>query len=137
MMKEKRKNAILIFLLILIAIFILASFYIILKPLEVRKIEVSFTVAENAGFDLNKSALTFGKVMPENIISRRIIIENNRDFPVKINVFADKNIMDYLDFENSFFIEGNGKHNLVVVLKVPKNAILGEYKGIMKFIIEK
>lgn len=134
-LNKKREKIIiksLVILIILVSILILSfSVYSITNaPIEVKKYDTVFIVGKGAGFDLNTTILTFGRVPSPGEAERKLFIENIHDFPVNVKVFASKEVADYLYFdEENVIIEPNSNVTFKIELKIPANMKFGNYSG--------
>jgi len=137
--KFNKKKLFFYFALFLCLFVIIYSVYLIISaPLETKNLEVKFIVGQNAGFDLNKSLLTFGRIPPGGSAVREINIENNYNFPVEIRVYASKNIAEYINIEQEYLkINASGKNKIPVTVNLPADMSFGEYSGRLVFKIYK
>ena len=138
--KNKRKhNSRLFFVIISIILLLIIIFFFLFyfKPLETRVIEVKFSVADHPAFDLDSSKLVFGKVLPGSNAIRNIVLENKYDFPIEVKVLASKNIVQFLQADSSFVIEAFNTSKFPVNLRIPNNAVFGDYSGKILFEIRK
>ena len=134
----KRKiNLILIFSVIVILISVIVLIFSITnylnKPIEKREFEVKFAVESGrAGFDINGSALTFGIIPPGGGGTRKIDIENNHDFPVKVKFFVSENLAGYMEFPEEMILERGQKETISVNINMPRDAEQTNYTGIFR-----
>ena len=135
--KEVRKfllyKSILILVIVILVIFLISIFLFIRRPLEVRTLDVSFTVAENPGFDLSTSSLTFGKIQPAGYSSRRVTLSNYNEFPVRVDVYLSKSIADVIRTEPSIVVEPNNSTTVAIGLQIPNDMEKGNYSGRIAF----
>jgi hypothetical protein len=136
-MKLSKKNykivvKVLLTLIILAALFILYSsiYSFATAPLELKRFETNFIVGESAGFDLNNTIITFGRIPRGGEAEKNIIIANTHNFPIKIKVLATKNIADYIYFDDSeLVLEPNSEAPVKLKVIIPENMEFGEYSG--------
>lgn len=124
------------FLFILFLVLVLASLFLFVfsKPLQVKEFDFSFIVEEGiAGFDVNTSSLTFGKLSPGNSEVRSVLIENNYEFPVEVNILITKEFMNLFSVESGFIIQPRGTLSVPITLSIPENLDEGNYNGKIKF----
>ena len=96
----QKENKFLIFAgIVLLASFVIFLNVIIQTPLDKKFFLASVEVSDRGGFDLNKSALTFGKITPGGSSSRQVELKNNYDFPIKVEIWAEGDIKEFLEFE--------------------------------------
>ena len=135
---EKRKNKTTnkrnyILLLVSIALIIFSIYLWISRPLETKVLNAEFIVDKNIGVDLNSSELNFGKISPGGSVVRRVIIENNYEFPVKAKIFASRNIINFLYADGEYILTPGEKIYAPINLRVPEGMEFGNYSGKVKF----
>jgi hypothetical protein len=137
---KKWKKKIFFYLALALCLFAVAySVYLVISaPLEIKTLDVKFIVGQNAGFDLNKSILTFGRIIPGGSAVREVNIENNYNFSILIKAYASNNIAEYIDIEQEYLkINASGKKKIPVTVSLPVNISFGEYSGRLVFKIYK
>jgi hypothetical protein len=134
----KAKNKLIWILFTLSAVLVAISiFSVITRPINLQEYDVSFNVSRDVlGFDLNTTALTFGKIFPEGSSTRNILFENKRDKEMKIQILASKNIVNFLDFQPEYTIPAKGNVTIPITVKIPANAEEGGFNGKIR-IVEK
>ncbi len=142
MLKRKRKDKrfnLMFYVLLTIDIILLITIFFTYysKPLQVQTFDVKFTVDKNSGFDLNSSALTFGKAAPGSSTTRKISIENNYDFPIEARVYVTGNLRDFISVDDYFVLESKEKISVPVTLYVKEDVPFGDYSGKIKFELRK
>ena len=141
--RNKSKNVFVIKILIGIsfALIVISScflaYHFFTKPLEMRVVEATFIVGKNVGFDLNTTALTFGKLAPGGSSTRNMTIANLREFPIRVNILADRNISSFLTTETEFLLFPGEKKDIAFTLSVPSNLSYGNYSGRVLFEMHK
>jgi len=130
--KENKIIKILFGLIVIISLFIisLSIYAYITAPLEVKTYPVVFIVGENPGLVINNTIIAFGKIPREGEGEKQLIMENTYNFPVEAKIFASKEIVDYLSFEEeSLIIDSNSSIEFKIKLTIPKNMEFGNYSG--------
>jgi len=126
-----KNDKILAFLIILLILGLILNFYLFFKldsVIEIRKIDSSIIVSESIGFDLNSSALTFGKVTLKGNSARELNFENNFGFPIKVFVYGEGEMNNFIiPFSEKLDIDE--KKFLRINAFVPESTELGEYNG--------
>lgn len=138
--KNKTRNSLFALSLIL-AVVIAVNFYVFLSTrniLEVRYIDARVIVSNGSGvgFDLNTSALTFGKIMIGGGSNRIISFDNRYDFPILVYI-SGKGGMSGFVVPQVHRIEGGEKSEIVVSAVVPNGARFGAYTGKVEVVIKK
>lgn len=124
----ERKNKILMILVFVCTLVIVIS--IINLPLNKETISAKFVLGENMGFDLSPGKLNFGKIVPGNSASRKIIVENNYDKVIRVNIKSSGEISNSMVVsENNFIL--NPFESKVVVFSIYTSGLteFGDYKG--------
>lgn len=107
---------------------------ILTRPFDVRTIPVRFEVGETIGVEINKTALTFGRVLPGVNAQRSIALDNPYPYPVHVRTFTDPVLAFYLTAtEDRFTIEAQSSYNATFNLLVPEGTPLGSYGGTLRF----
>jgi hypothetical protein len=98
--------------------------------LENTKIYTEVILGESPGFDLNNTALTFGRVIPGNAGSREISIKNNFDRNISVNIVSRGKISDFLIVsENDFILTPNEEKKITFSVLFPKGSEMRKYTG--------
>jgi hypothetical protein len=113
------------------------AYHFFTKPLEMRVVEATFIVGKSIGFDLNTTALTFGKVVPGGSSTRNMTITNTYEFPIRVEILADRNISSFLTTETEFLLFPGEKKDIAFTLSVPSNLSYGNYSGRVLFEMHK
>lgn len=107
---------------------VVSLFYLNSRPSEVYSL--TFEVSNVSGFDLNNSALTFGKIVPGSVVSRYVSIENDDNYEIYVEISSSKNLLPFLRVsENEFFLLPGEKKVLEFSISVPKNSSMVSYRG--------
>jgi hypothetical protein len=89
--------------------------------------------ADRGGFDLNKTALTFGLIKVGGSSTRNIVINNTHSFPISIEITSEGNITSLLRYDNNVVV-GNGEaKNITFSAVSERNTTLGFYGGFVHF----
>lgn len=133
-MKRSTLHSIILIIAILCILTVGYSVYMILtRPFDVRTIEVRFEVGETIGIEINKTALTFGRVLTGVTAQRSISLDNPYPYAVHVRMFADPFLASYLTTpEDRFTIEPQSSYNATFNLLVPVGTPLGSYSGTLR-----
>lgn len=125
------RNKLIWILFVLSAVLVVLSGIVLLTaPAGIKEYDVRFLVeGGTVGFDLNTSALTFGKISPGGSGTREIIFENNLDEMIEIEILATKSIASFLDYQPIYSIPAKNNVTIPITVVVPENAEEGEYIG--------
>ncbi|HKL24204.1 MAG TPA: hypothetical protein VJ912_02630 [Candidatus Nanoarchaeia archaeon] len=137
-MREKTKIIIPILLFcISISIFFLLFLNNQSEIIEKKSTPISLNISDKAGFDLNKSALTFGNLIPGTSSEREIIIKNNYEFPLNVEIQVQGDIKKYLEYKKIVKIEPNKKKKINFIARIPKKEEQRKYSGKVIVIMKK
>jgi len=128
----ERKNSYLMLALALV-LFLFSIWMWVSRPLKTDVLKVEFAVGETLGVNLDSSSLNFGRVTLGGSAVRNVNIENNYGFPIKIKIFADKNIAEFITTEPSLVLQTGESLKLPVTLQIPEDMDFGNYSGKIKF----
>jgi len=92
-----------------------------------------YVSSDGAGFDLNKTALTFGKIQKPGTSSRYVKLVNKNSFPVEAVIDVKGDIKDLLEYENNIRIEPNETKKVILVVNAYSNTIDRFYSGDVVF----
>ena len=136
-----KKNHLFILLLVIALIGITAtilfySFYIIA---DVREFNITLTVGEHAGFDVDTEKLAFGMVSPGgNSCTRYIFISNKKDYPLNVHINFYGNLAEWITVsENYFVLEPGEEKKLSFSASAPKGSAYGNYTGKARFVFKR
>jgi hypothetical protein len=124
-------------ILIISSILVIMSSFLIInsfsdRAFEVKYFDVEYIVGGNMGFDVNTSALKFGKIPPGGSSTRTINIENQYDFPLHGKVYASKNLAELLSAPDSFLVEPMNRTEISISINIPRDYKYGNYTGRLK-----
>ena len=123
--------------LILLLSLIALTFSLIHLQKEMQVVEEKILPASvnitmnNIGFDLNSSALTFGKIIPYGDSTRNVIFQNNYEFPIIVEIESEGEIKKLISFEKEFNFEINETKKIPFFIKAESTENF--YEGIIKF----
>jgi len=87
-------------------------------------------IAENIGFDLNSSALSYGKLVRGGSSTRTIFVENSHNIPLRVEILVSKEIAGLINYDiQSEVIAAGEKVDVPVTLSIPTDMALGDYEG--------
>lgn len=140
--KENRKSWNKVFLLSVAVFFaalitFLVSLYIYSydssNTLETKEYYASVNITiDKGGYDLNASALTFGRVAKGGSSTRNLIVKNDYDFPIVAEISARGNIEPLLTFEKEILVK-KGETRKVAFSAIARNeTVPGFYSGFIE-----
>lgn len=113
---------------------VMLNFYLFLnKPIESEEVEVSFEVGDYIGLAGGTDTLHFGAVGSGMQVEKRITLENNYAFPVRIDVLMTPNLEGYVFGKRSVHLNPSDKVYYSLSLRVPSDAEYGNYSGALLF----
>jgi len=77
------------------------------------------------GFNLENDNLNFGTVIPSGVATRYIVLSSEK--PVRVFIFFEGDMKQWVSVENNFILEGN--KTLEFVANIPANTKPGDYTG--------
>lgn len=137
---KRNSNKVLVILSVVIFVSMLIMFCLVLMNywprwfgLEKWEIYASVNVTDGGGFDLNSTAMTFGRIKMFGSSSRAVNFTNEYNFPVLVEISADGNIAPLLAYITPVFVK-EGEIMRIVVSALAKNGTLfGFYEGHVNF----
>lgn len=137
MVKKNSYKKILLFTVIFLSVL---CTYIILHFLSNQQIveyKMQLIVGNHIGFDLNKTAITFGMVTPSGNAVRHLDLKNG-EYKNKVQILAFGDLADWIKLsENDFVLQPYEKRTLSITAQVPEHANFGNYTGTLRVILEK
>ena len=135
--KESRKKLSNLLLMAVVVVFILSVVFFIYsvtnsKPeiLEKKEIFATLWIGEPAGFDVNNTILTFGRLPPTTSAYRNINITNKYEFPIYAGFNVTGNISEFLVINAPVYLDvGEVKQVKVSTIQIPQDAVFGNYTG--------
>jgi hypothetical protein len=138
--KKKESRKLHIMLLCLVLVFIVAATFMMYSrvskptPLETKEFDVLFKVSKKSiGFDLNNTLLTFGQVYPGGGAERKVVIDNQYDFPVQVDFLVSKSINGLVTSDSGFVVQPGENITVPVSLSVPEYFNETNYSGKARF----
>ncbi|MEK6927538.1 MAG: hypothetical protein AABX11_03835 [Nanoarchaeota archaeon] len=119
-------------------LFVLVLFFIFINfnTLQKQEYDTTFEIGETSGFDLNTSALTFGRISFNSSSTRSILVRNDFAIPVFVSLYISGNISKLISIsENDFrLVPGENKS---IEFKAYSNADLGKYTGKVTLVVKR
>jgi len=135
--KEIKKEKALIILILIIIISSLITYFIYnsLKPIEIQTIDMSLTVGDYTGFDVNTSSLIFGTAAPSSFIKRSVNITNIDENTHEIHIKATGDLKKWISIsETEFILKKEESKEISIKANIPNDAEYREYEGKLKII---
>ena len=126
--------------IILIVTSLFFVFTSVKEPLQSVEYDVKFQVSESktVGFDVNGTALVFGRTYPGGTeIIRSVAVDNDYDFPIRVDIFLSENVARALILNSSYYVKKNENATIDIRLKIPSDFPLGNYTGKIRLDIYK
>ncbi|MEK6918582.1 MAG: hypothetical protein AABW73_00945 [Nanoarchaeota archaeon] len=131
-MKNKTTKIVLIITIILIISSIITIIASTTKQdtylLEEKVLESYFIISDQGGIGVIPGVVFFGKMMPGGSGTAKIEINNNYNKEVIAKITASEEIEPYF-VEQKIVISPKEKKEVLLTVKIPKEAKNGEYKG--------
>jgi hypothetical protein len=89
--------------------------------------------SDRGGFDLNNTALTFGKIPLGGAAKRYIEIDNTHPFPIEVEISSEGTISPMLVYNESVIIDKGVAENISFSAVSTRNTTLGFYDGFVHF----
>ena len=103
------------------------------KPLETQELDVKFMIGKTTGFDRNTSLLVFGRVIPGGAITRKVTLDNNYAFPIKIRVLISQELKNFIFAEPEHILLPGETKEIGFNLIPLQDASFGNYSGRVSF----
>ncbi len=104
------------------------------SPLQTTNFFTSVEITEDkAGFDVNSTALTFGKVLAGGSGLRRIFLENSYNFTVTVRATKNGAIASFIDIPQGIRVKANESIYIPVILNANNIEVLRNYSGTISF----
>jgi len=131
--KLNKKNVLVIFLIVIIfllSIFLYSNILDYISVYETKEIYAEVKVSDRYGFEINDSSLKFGMIPPGNSASKDISLENIYGKEVKIKIYTEGEIGDFITIsENDFILKKDEKKQIGFSVVIPLEAEYGIYTG--------
>ena len=129
------QNKILFSMSVFIILILFIRVYKINEIVNIEEIEMSMVYDGSTitGFDVNKTALTFGKIPLGSTSKRSFVVSNDYNFPIKVKIKKEGNIAKFIHFSEDDFILDIEEEKEISILAIPEeNMEHKEYHGILK-----
>ena len=127
-----------VIILVLSLVALLFSLYLFQKQIIDRgEVFASMIIGDSAGFDLNLTALTFGRVIPGSSSDRRLTMNNAYPFPVILEFSSEGDITEFLTYNETVYVAPYESKNITFLVKAPLDAKKGVYTGKVFYVIKK
>ena len=128
--KHKQFNFLIAAVIIASIIVISLKFLPFFLPFEQKEIDMSLTVSNYTGIDVNTSILSFGTAMKSAKVSREIIITNEYNKTIRARLSVSGELSKWAELsEKSLVIQANQEKKAAVSIMVPEDARNGNYTG--------
>jgi len=144
-MVNKRKKISNFLLAIIIVAFILSLIFFIYilyfqskLILDKQEIIAKLKIGEPIAFDVNSTALVFGRLPIGSSSNRDIKFSNNYEFPIKAEFSVKGDIKDFLVFDKVVYLDVGEKKNVTIsTVSIPEATEYGNYSGIMTIVFKR
>lgn len=128
-MKRKRYYW-LLFFSALILVISFASFMLHSRVLETKTVHSNILVEKGvSAFDLNSSAITFGKVSPGGTSTRNVDFYNDLNFTVRVRIKSYGRINDFISYDNNVIVGPLERKKISFNAFVPEDTKEDLYEG--------
>ncbi len=126
----ERSSIILFFIALVIFISSSAIYTFMKTPLQTKTFFTSVEISEDkAGFDVNSTALTFGKVLAGGSGLRRVFLENTYSFPVTVMSTKNGTIASFIDIPEGIIVKPHNSIYIPIILNAHDVEISNNYSG--------
>ena len=115
---------------------ILFIFHFWTSPLEVETLDIKFEVGNSLGITSSSGLLDFGRILPGMTVSKVVTLESDYTFPIRIDILISQDLLDFVFSESSRVVFPGESVIIPVELRVPEEALGGEYSGQIRFELE-
>lgn len=138
---KKNKKVLFIFLIALIfilCIFLYSNFIDYISIIEKKKIYANIIVGDSYGLDVNGSALMFGMIPSgKGSVSRDIFLTNSYKGDVKVKIYVEGNIKEFLQIsDNDFILKKDEIKKVNFIVSAPAGTEHGVYNGYVFVLIK-
>ncbi len=103
------------------------------NPYLVKEIPIEMEISNFIGFDINTTALTFGKIPPGSTSSKKITVNNNKNKEVLISLKTYGETTKFITLEqNNFILLPYESKEINIFATAPLNSNNGIYSGGLK-----
>ncbi len=104
------------------------SFYYMVIIDDIYSIPINVKVSDYTGFNVERTSLNFGTLMPGSSGSRTMSIHNTKDYPIKVIIKNKGPLADYIYVsDNLFILKPEQIIDINYTLYVPRNTSQGNY----------
>ena len=143
--REKgNKSSKIFFVTLIIIIIILSAFNIVnyvrnkSSVLDEKELYAKIIISDIHGFDVNETALTFGMTTPGGSATVKSVIQNEFDFPVRVQISSRGKISELLLVsDNNFILQENEIKNITFTAFARPETLYGFYDGYVEIITRK
>lgn len=121
------------YLVIAVVLVFVSVYFLFSKPMEIRFVDVKIEVGDKVGIMLNESELDFGILPVGSTSLKRVRVGNDRDFPLRVEIFISKNLKDFIFSEPEVVIAKGEVSVIPFTAVVPVDMPRGNYSGQVKF----
>ena len=97
--------------------------------LDEQEFDVFLEVGDVAGFYLGSNSLDFGRIVPGSSGTRKILLENNYNFPINVFISSSGEVEQFLNFDEVVYLDVGESKSLSFVVDIPRGSLYGEYFG--------
>lgn len=134
--KQNKKSINKIIVGMIIVLVLLAAISVLTsddEPLQSKEIRVTFAVGDKFGIIINKTDLDFGILIQDSSVSKEIVLQNQYDFPVRVEVAIDPAFENYLFGRTNILLQPDEEYVYNIGLIIPRDAEKREYEGFIRF----
>jgi hypothetical protein len=103
--------------------------------LSQKDIYASINVTDHFGFDLNDSALTFGKLPNGGSLTRHVSFHNDQEVPVILKIEKESSLEDIIFHENDIKVGKGETKRISFAAIVPDEKEHGFYEGNIRIFV--
>jgi len=101
-----------------------------INAMFIREMPIKIEIGENIGFDVNSTALTFGKIQSGSTSTRKIILTNNEEESIRVILKINGAAERFIQFEqNPVILSPQETKEIGIFATAPENAEKKEYTG--------
>lgn len=123
--------------LVSIVMFYISIYLNSLMVLQEKEVYASINITDRGGFDVNTTALTFGKIRPGDSASRSLVIENNYTLPIIVEFSSKGNISRFLKFEKENYLMPGANKTISFAVVASADESYGFYDGSVKVVFKR
>jgi hypothetical protein len=116
--------------LVFLMIFLVGIYFS--KPLSEETLDIKFQIGDSIGMALNNSSLDFGKVYPGASVSKKIRLQNNYNFDVRVNFFVNNELKEHIHANPEIILNPGQIVEYPLYLQTSEDMENGNYSGKLK-----